>query len=142
MNSRYNRISPTERKATGMNSNPGKVSDEINQEEINSYNNKVITSRVRRRGLQISPAKMIAQFNRTSSADLVVSSNIHHKLNGINTFLNTVFDNYAREYGTYFKDQIVAFDKKLEVIKQDIYLNSQAEKSSYPQVDIKQEKDN
>ena len=59
-------------------------------------------------------------------------------MSGINNFLNTVFDDYAREYGEYFKDEVVAFDDKFERIKNEIYLNSQADKNYYPQMDTTQ----
>ena len=49
---------------------------------------------------------------------------------GIKLFLNTVFDDYAKEYGEFFQDQIRAFDVQFESLKREIYLNQLAEKGS------------
>ena len=44
--------------------------------------------------------------------------------------MNTVFDDYAREYGEFFQDQVKMFDEQFESIKREIYLNSLADRQS------------
>ena len=100
------------------------LQDETNvNEPAKSNRSKVIVRHNRRRGITMNPEAVISQLNRTTAADLVPSKNKNHRIASINQFLNSVFDNYAREYGEFFQDQVKMFDEQFEGIKREIYLN-------------------
>ena len=100
------------------------LQDETNvNEPAKSNRSKVIVRHNRRRGITMNPEAVISQLNRTTAADLVPSKNKNHRIASINQFLNSVFDNYAREYGEFFQDQVKMFDEQFESIKREIYLN-------------------
>ena len=60
--------------------------------------------------------------------DLVAPNNQYHKSTSLNEFISNRFDFFAREYGSFFQDEITHFEEKLDALKREIQLSTLAEK--------------
>ena len=67
----------------------------------------------RRKGLSLT----IQHLRKPTEDDLVPNKNRYHKIDGIDDFMWTVLDEYAREYGEFFQQKIKEFDSGVLEIK-------------------------
>ena len=76
------------------------------------------TSNIKRKTLIRVDEKNV--FTKVTKDDLIPEGKRKHEFAYIDEYLDTVFDNYARAYGKFFKTEIKKFEKKLETLKTEI----------------------
>ena len=70
------------------------------------------------------PNKVLEELGRLTKDDLIAHSvpTKKYKLQVINNFLNTVFDDYINEYGAHFTKKLEVFEESLALVKREIDL--------------------
>ena len=101
--------------------------DQISGLDLGNSFNKRFSTFTRKRHHSHEP-HIGVNFARVTKKDLVPPSNKYHQIANLNNFLNSKFDSYAREYGTFFQRKIGVFEDKLDVLKREIQVNTIAEK--------------
>lgn len=70
------------------------------------------------------------QYNRLTVDNLAPPKNSNHKNDGIDQFLFTVFDSYAKEYSIYHQKIMAEFEEKLDALKKDIIYSNMTDKNA------------